>query len=273
MEEIRSNALVLRKRAFAESDLIVVLLTERAGKVSAIARGARRSRRRFAGPVLDPFQEVSVRMTRRPNAELLFLHECRLLRSHHGVAADPDCYAWANYLAELCERMVPEHDPCTDLYALLLSTLAALSSQAPAEATAHHFILGLLDRSGWNPNFDRCGLCGADGDSDISPILDERGSGIICARHEAERLGRDPNDPRFRPSRRVIEAALLEYLRAARRQAVVTGADPRITDLASALLDRLIDLHLTRPLKSRAFLAHLRATRSDKALEKSPGSR
>ncbi|MCZ6822253.1 MAG: DNA repair protein RecO, partial [Deltaproteobacteria bacterium] len=49
MLEFRTRALVLRTFDLAESDRLVHLYTEDLGRVSAIAKGARRSQRRFPG--------------------------------------------------------------------------------------------------------------------------------------------------------------------------------------------------------------------------------
>ena len=258
VEDLSTDAFVLRTRAYGESDVIAVMLTRDHGKVAGIARGARRSRKRFAGPALEPFQELSLRFARRPYAELAFFHECRILVSHHRIADELMCFAWASYVSELTERMTPERDPCPDLYELFRRTVEKLALGIDAEPTAHHFILGLLDRAGWGPDFSRCGTCGADIDGGRQPILDPRGSGVICARHEAESSGQDPSDPSYRPSRRVLTQALLDYVRAAREDVPKIDALAVQTD-ATKLLDRLVDLHLARPLKSRRFLAEIRA--------------
>ncbi|RMD85563.1 MAG: DNA repair protein RecO [Candidatus Dadabacteria bacterium] len=258
VEEIRTRALVLRRRPFGESDWIVVLLTESAGKLSAIARGARRSRRRFAGPVLDPFQEVEARITRRPRSELAFLHECGLLKDRAALASDPRAYAWACYISELAERLTAESDPCPALYRELTAALDRLAPAEFAESSAHHFILRLLDHAGWRPDFERCQRCHAPAWAAAMPLLDPGGAGIVCARHEAEELGIDPHSPGFRPPRRVIDDRLLAYLR--RVQESPTGqAPPETLELAGRLLDRLIEIHLGQSLKSRAFLDHVRA--------------
>ena len=257
MEDISSHAFVLRTRAFGESDIIAVLLTRDHGKVSGIARGARRSRKRFAGPALQPFQELELRFARRPHSELAFLHECRILASHHHIADDLACFAWASYVCELTERMTAERDPCADVYDLFRATVAAFSAGSAAEPTAHHFILGLLDHAGWGPDFERCGICSREVSGALKPILDARGSGVICARHEAERAGQDPEDPSYRPSRRIITQPLLDYVRASRRGPSV-GDTAAVAGDATALLDRLVDLHLGRPLQSRRFLADIR---------------
>ena len=256
MEDVQTRAFVLRKRAYGESDLIVVALTSEFGKLAGIARGARRSKQRFPGSALEPFQEVVLRLARRPHSDLAFLHECRVTTSYRRIADDLESFAWASYLCELTEVMTPERDPCPDLYELFKSTLAAMASGGSPAPAAHHFVLGLLDRAGWGPDFGRCGICQEAIDESRRPILDPRGSGVVCGDHEAEGLGIDPNDPDFRPSRRVIDAELLDYVGRVRREAP-PSVDAALSTTATALLHRLVDLHLHRPLKSRQFLAEI----------------
>jgi DNA repair protein RecO (recombination protein O) len=255
MDEIVTNAFVLRSRNYGESDRILVLLTEDAGKVSAIAKGARRSVRRFAGGALEPFQELTVRLDRKPAFSLAFLHESRIVHTNRSLASDLDAFAWASYLTELTEVMTVDRDPCRDLFGLYREVMARLG-QDFIEPLAHHFVLGLLDRSGWAPDFGICGICSEPVTDQSRPILDSRGSGVICSRHEAEALGIDPEDSTFRPSRRVIGPDLMTYVRDAAFQ-IPPPPEPDVGRLATALLERLVDLHLTRPLRSRAFLKSL----------------
>ncbi|HYC55227.1 MAG TPA: DNA repair protein RecO [Candidatus Binatia bacterium] len=263
MDEVTTDAFVLRTRNYGESDRIVVLLTRDLGKISAIAKGARRSVRRFAGGALEPFQEVCVRIARKPYGSLAFLHESRVLGSNAAMASDLDTYAWASYLTELTELMTVERDVCRDLYELYREIIGRLGS-GPCEPFAHHYVLGLLDRSGWAPDFGSCGICAEPVTEYSRPILDSRGSGVICSRHEAESLGIDPEDASFRPSRRVIDAPLMEYVRSAALD-VPDAAAPEVSRLASALLERLVDLHLGKAPRSRAFLTALRRGQSEKS--------
>jgi DNA repair protein RecO (recombination protein O) len=256
VEDVQTDAFILRTRAYGESDLIAVALTLDFGKVAGVARGARRSKRRFAGPALEPFQEVRLRFARRPYSDLAFLHECRVVTSHHAIAARLPVFAWASYLSELTEVMTPERDPCPDLYVLFRSTIDRLATAEEPEPVAHHYIVGLLDRCGWGPDFRHCGICADPVDENARPILDPRGSGVVCARHEAERMGVDGSDPDFRPSRRVISQELLSYVSAA-RETVPVPTSNALTATATALLHRLVDLHLHRELKSRRFLAEI----------------
>jgi DNA repair protein RecO (recombination protein O) len=252
MEELLTNAFVLRSRNYGESDRILVLLTEDLGKVSAIAKGARRSVRRFAGGALEPFQELAVRLDRKNQFSLAFLHESRVLLGNRALATNLDAFAWASYLTELTEVMTADRDPCRDLYDLYREVIGRLGRDL-TEPLAHHYVLGLLERSGWAPDFGVCGICDEPVTPASRPILDSRGSGVVCARHEAEAAGFDPADDRFRPSRRVIDPPLMAYVRGAAAE-IPPAADPEVGRLATALLERLVDLHLTKPLRSRAFL-------------------
>jgi DNA repair protein RecO (recombination protein O) len=255
VEEIVTNAFVLRARNYGESDRIVVLLSEDLGKISAIAKGARRSVRRFAGGALEPFQELSVRLDRKSQFSLAFLHESRVVGSNAALASNLDAFAWASYLTELTEVMTADRDPCPDLYELYRDVVGRIGREM-IEPLAHHFVLGLLERSGWAPDFAICGICLEPVTESSRPILDSRGSGVICARHEAEAAGLASVDENFRPSRRVIDPPLMEYVRHAAAR-VPPAAEPAVGRLATALLDRLVDLHLTKPLRSRAFLKTL----------------
>ena len=65
-------AIVLRTREYGESDKIVTVLSRAAGKFSGIAKGGKRSQRRFPG-TLEIFSHVTLDYKRRPHSERAFL--------------------------------------------------------------------------------------------------------------------------------------------------------------------------------------------------------
>ena len=69
-----TRALLLRRVDYAESDLVLSLFTVELGRISALARGARKSRRRFGG-VLEPMHTLEVTLDERPSSELYILRE------------------------------------------------------------------------------------------------------------------------------------------------------------------------------------------------------
>ena len=93
--EYRTRALVLRTFDQGESDRVVHLYTETHGRVGAIAKGARRSKRRFPG-TLEILSLIDVRLVDPPRAQLMRLESAKLSggSSPSSPTAHP-CWTWA----------------------------------------------------------------------------------------------------------------------------------------------------------------------------------
>src|SRR5439155_1113679 len=127
--EFATPALVLRTRPYGESDRIVTLITEQHGKVSGIAKGAKNSRRRFAG-TLEPFVHIQAVFRQRTTSDLAFLLRCELL----GV--------WRE-LARLAARPLDEAGTATDARVLREAAAVAealIGSVAAGPVHAREFI-------------------------------------------------------------------------------------------------------------------------------------
>lgn len=103
------TALLLRLQALGDADLIVSLLTHQAGRADALARGARRSRKRFAG-VLRPFCLVAVEVEAPRRGSLAILKSAELVADLGGEALSYPQLCLASYLAELALQVAqPDH--------------------------------------------------------------------------------------------------------------------------------------------------------------------
>jgi DNA repair protein RecO (recombination protein O) len=157
-----TQALLLRRIDFGESDLVVHLLTPRTGRISAIAKGARRSTRRFPG-TLDFFNllQVEIAPVRRSGA-LARLEHARLVHSFARLRTDPARFALASYLLELLGRLAPEGGAAVDLKRLFEFALAELrdaDASAP-DAKRRTFVeLRALHALGLCPELVRCVRC------------------------------------------------------------------------------------------------------------------
>ena len=115
MTEYRTRALVLRTFDHGESDRLVHLYTESLGRVSAIAKGARRSRRRFPG-TLEIFNVLESHIVDPPRASLMRLEGATLRRGFEGLPRALGRYAIASQLLELLDRFTGEHEANPGLY-------------------------------------------------------------------------------------------------------------------------------------------------------------
>jgi DNA repair protein RecO (recombination protein O) len=163
MQKLATEALVLRAVDLGESDRVVHLLTPETGRVAAIAKGARRSVKRFPG-TLDFFNQLSVALERkRGAAQLARLEHAKLIRAFHGIRENPGRFALGCYLLELLDRLAPEDGRRGDLAALYrfaIDALGAIDTLAPSARLRALLELRLLAAVGLRPELANCVRCG-----------------------------------------------------------------------------------------------------------------
>src|SRR2546428_10830208 len=108
--ERRTSAAGRDTRPYGESDRIVTLNAEQHGKITGIAKGAKNSRRRFAG-TLEPFVRVHVVFRQRAGSDLAFLLRCDLLGVWRTYTRDLDRFGAGGYVLELTDPMVLGREP------------------------------------------------------------------------------------------------------------------------------------------------------------------
>ncbi|MGH0034380.1 MAG: DNA repair protein RecO [Myxococcota bacterium] len=165
------EALVLRAVEFGESDRIVHLLTPERGRIAAIAKGARRSVKRFPG-TLDVFNHIRVHAERRRRQSMIRLDQAILLRPFLGLRLEATRYGLASYLLELLDRLAPESGPARDmarLFDFALAAMGLLESASPDPATRVWIELRALDALGLRPELRHCVRCGAPASGGAGP--------------------------------------------------------------------------------------------------------
>jgi len=155
----RTNAIVLQVRDLGEADRILVVFTPGHGKVSVIAKGARRARSRL-GPYLDYFSEVALHLTR--GRDLDVVTSATTVHQHPNLRTDIDAYGHAAHLAELVRDLTQERQEHPRVYDLLSSSLSLLNDGVEPWHVARHFELGLLVALGYRPELFRCVHCQAE---------------------------------------------------------------------------------------------------------------
>jgi DNA repair protein RecO (recombination protein O) len=159
---LHTEALVLRAVDVGESDRILHLLTPATGRVAAVAKGARRSRRRFPG-TLDLFNLLAVQLETRRSTSLARLEHARLVRTWPSLRSSPTRFALGCYLLELLDRLAPEGGARADragLFAFATGALALVDAQEPDARLRALLELRALDALGLRPELARCVRCG-----------------------------------------------------------------------------------------------------------------
>jgi DNA repair protein RecO (recombination protein O) len=154
----KTAAVVLRTFDYGESDRIVTFFSADFGKIKGIAKGARRSRRRFPN-TLEPFSCATILFTRRDDATLVFLENSDMIDHYTGIRADLERTLLASYLIDLADQFTMEGKVNRDLFALIRDFLKLIEGGQASDALMRIFEMRLLKHSGYEPILDRCTVC------------------------------------------------------------------------------------------------------------------
>ena len=133
-----SEAILLRKRQFSDTSLIVSWCTESFGCVQTVAKGARRPRNPFAGK-LDLFFEAEISIMRSRKSDLHTLTEVVLKNPFPGIRSNYLRTQTAAYFVELIEVCTERDHREPELFGLLRRAFGYLDAHDPTPRAVAHF--------------------------------------------------------------------------------------------------------------------------------------
>jgi DNA repair protein RecO (recombination protein O) len=143
-------AILLRKRKFSDTSLIVSWCTESLGCIQTVAKGARRAKTPFAGK-LDLFFETEISIAPSRKSTLHTLTEVVLKNPFAGIRQNYLRTQAAAYFVELIEICTERdhHEP--ELFALLRRAFGYLDANDPNLRAISHFETELARIAGVHP--------------------------------------------------------------------------------------------------------------------------
>jgi len=179
---LKTEAIVLRSIRYGEADRVLHLYTPRHGRLSAIAKGVRRSRSRF-GARLEPFFRIRA-VLHEGRGELHTVTGVDTLAAHSGLR---DHAATLDAAARACDavaRLFDSSEPHPDVFALLANELALLDSDRAHAHAANGlaFRLKLLLAAGILPQLATCAGCG---ERQHLHGFSAAAGGVVCSSCEA----------------------------------------------------------------------------------------
>jgi len=234
---VKTEAVVLRSMRYGEADRILHVYTPMRGKLSAIAKGVRRSKSRFGGR-LEPFFRLNLEL-HEGRSDLMTVTGAETVSAYATLRADERALNSAARACDSLGRVFDSGEPHPEVFNLLCSALTLLDED-PAKATDEFqvaFRLKLLLAAGFAPQLAACASCGeADQLVGFSPAA----GGVICASCEAGSFELDGETHRF----------LTDAL--GRPLAETPSADPRVIALADRAISETAAHHGQVRLKAIA---------------------
>jgi len=182
---VKTDAVVLKVQKYLESSAIITLYTRGFGKMSVIAKGARRRQSTLAS-ALGAMNHIGVLVYKKDGRELQTLSQVDLQNPWRLLAAEMDRMAAGMTMVELVNVATHADERHEALYDLLLSSLEYVDiATNPPKNALYYFEMQLLDRLGFKPALSRCVKCSMDPLERMTErSLPMRGSilhdGILC---------------------------------------------------------------------------------------------
>ena len=152
MKHLKDKVIVLKQNIFEENHLIIQTLNTKGSKLSFIAKGAKNSKKRFTGGVLEPGHFIGVEYRASSRSALHFLQSAWFLKRFENLRTNYDRLKLALHFLHLIERVSQEgtHDNA-DLFNLLGNSLKALEHSQDLLALQFIFEYRLLLSQGVLP--------------------------------------------------------------------------------------------------------------------------
>jgi len=158
-ESVVTDALLLRAVDYRDSDRILTLFTAELGKLGAIARGAKSSRRRFSG-ALEPYTLIRVELE-PGKSDLYTLKHAEIVRVFPTLLTDLARMEVAAAALMLVREAHAARVPDAQAFVSVLQFLTLLEHEAdPTRAALLAFAMRVLALAGLAPRLGTCGRSG-----------------------------------------------------------------------------------------------------------------
>jgi len=242
------QGIVLRRFNLSEKDKVVTFLTQRYGKIKAVAKSARMAKSRF-GAALEPLSLVQLIYFGRENQTFYRLNQAEINLSFQSLREDFHKIYTAAYFIELTDALIPEGNPEPQIFHLLKETLEALQNHKPNITLTPLFELRLMAALGYAPQLTHCLSCKKEpGPGWVGFSFNRRG--VLC----------QPCAVELKPGTRFQQGILIYLkkmltmeLKQSNRLKLPKGMENEI----EAVTHRLILSHSGREFKSYPFIKNL----------------
>ncbi len=253
MSGYTTPALVLRRINYGDHDLIINLFTLDRGKVSVIAKAAKKSVKRFGG-ILELFSALEVVINPGRGKGLPVLQEASLVDPFSTIRSDVVKTAYASYWAELVNTWMEEYERQDLIFNLLRYVLSELDGGVRGtRALSILFQIRFMMLSGLAPNLSKCSHCGLDVEKVTSRevFFNLAGGSIVCG-DCGSFAGR-----RVTLSRGTVKQLAWIQQRDLEKASRLQFSEPSITE-GLALCEAFVPYHLGKEPRSLNFLRQVR---------------
>ena len=179
MSTNNTKAVVLRVADHGESDKIVTFYGQQSGKMAGIAKGAKKSRKRFCNK-LEIFSLLDVFYDNRSRSGLVRVVEAELLAPFTSLRENYERYVAGVLACELVYYWSRDNDADRNIFNLLVWALASIDCGKSPELVHIFFQLKLYTILGYRLDLSGCKKCGMAGQAGKPYTFNHARHGLLC---------------------------------------------------------------------------------------------
>ena len=157
MKLIKVKGIVIRESTYKDNDKIITILTDSIGKVSVIAKGAKKTN----SPYLASSQYlVYSEFVLYQNTGYFYLNSASVINTFYNLRVDLDKLQTVFELTKLINSVTDENQDCERILKLFLNTIYALDKiDKDKKLIVNAFKIKLFTLLGFAPRQDKCANC------------------------------------------------------------------------------------------------------------------
>ncbi len=239
MEKV--TGITIRTVKYSESDEILTILTQEKGKISARARGSKKTNSKIgAGVGFLCYSEFVL----SGGPDMYYINQCTPIRNFFNAGADPERLALASYLGQLTAELITGGVEHKETLALFLNTLFVMTqTDKDLKMIKAAFELRIMALEGFMPDFLTCTSCGG---TEFPMHFDIKDGGIYCS---------DCRTGGYIVSENLL-SALRYIIYSDRKKIFAFTLTDNIANTLYDLAENYVIYHLGKTLKSLEYLKH-----------------
>lgn len=180
MAFLNTVGIVIKEVNVGEADKIVTILTKNYGRISALAKGGKRSKSAISAASQIMCYSDFVLYSGK---EMYSINSCEVIEPFYEIRNDMEKLTYAAHFMDIVLELAQEDQPAPRLLQLLLNSLYMLAkTEKQPELISRIFELRALSVSGYAPHTASCIVCGQEAENFYSFSFSK--CGFICDREK-----------------------------------------------------------------------------------------
>lgn len=243
---VKTEGIIIRSREYGEGNKIITLFSSEAGKITVMARGAKKPKSRLSS-ISELFTYGMYLFQQSTSTGMGTLSQGEIIQSFRDLRQDLSKTAYAAYFAELVDKIVEDRERNPFLFHMLLTVYKYLDEGIDAEILARLFEIKILIVGGYRPEVNQCVSCS--GIEKINSFSVKEG-GFLCEQCKEQD-----------PQRYLLQPATIKLLRLLYHFDLERLGNISVKPETRAELKKILwlfmDHHTPLRLKSRNFLEQM----------------